>query len=340
MTARKSWKALFTFCLALLGAASGHSQSPEPLSRNLVVYCPHPKDFIDAIVQEFEVETGIKVEVLSAGTGELLKRIESERAAPLCDVMWGGSRASLETYRRFFEPYISANSAAFIGAYVDENHDYTPFTAVPTVIMYNRNLVPGGTCPASWSDLLGREWRGRIAFADPAVSSSSFEALVTMLFAMGKGDPSRGWPYVGSFLENLDGRLLAGSSEVYNGVANGEYAIGVTFEEAAAIYVQQGAPVGIVYPSEGTIVEPDGVAVIRGARNRSNARCFIDFVTSRKVQVKIARDLNRRSCRSDVDSPRGLLSMSSINAIPGDYKWACENKEKIFGQFRNLALKL
>jgi iron(III) transport system substrate-binding protein len=338
----KRWLATASFAAALLaflifGPSPALAQAAASPPDDLVVYCPHPVDFIDAIVQEFEVETGLKVEVVAGGTGELLKRIEGERAAPRGDLMWGGSRASLEQYRNLFEPYVSGNESAFLPGYADAAHTYTPFTAVPTVFMYNRNLMPPSGYPRGWAELLDPRWRGKIAFADPAVSSSSFEALVNMLFAMGKGDPEKGWQYVALFVGNLGGRLLGGSSEVYGGVASGEYAIGVTFEEAAAIYRRQGAPVGIVYPAEGTIVEPDGVAIIKGARNSANARLFVDFVSSRKVQAKIARDLNRRSCRTDVPAATGLLDLGSIHIIQGDYRWAAANKERILERFRRLA---
>jgi len=329
----------FAFAVAAfaLGATLAAAPRSAPASRSLVVYCPHPLDFINAIVQEFEVETRIKVEVVTAGTGELLRRIETERGDPRCDVMWGGSRASLEIYKRYFDPYVSANEASFIGRYIEEGRCYTPFTAVPTVFMCNTNLMPAGGRPRSWADLLDPKWRGKIAFADPALSSSSFEALVNMLFAMGKGKPDDGWGYVVKFVDNLGGKLLGGSSAVYSGVANGEYAVGVTFEEAAATYLRQGAPVGIVYPTEGIIVEPDGVAVVKGAKNRDSARLFVDFVTSKNVQAKIARDLNRRSCRVDVAPASGLPDLASVRVIPGDYRWAAENRERILKEFEAIA---
>lgn len=336
---RRSETASFAVALMaflIFGPTPARAQAFPSPAVDLVVYCPHPVDFIDAIVQEFEVETGLKVEVVAAGTGELLRRIEGERAAPRGDLMWGGSRASLEQYRSLFEPYVSANESSFLPGYADGAHTYTPFTAVPTVFMYNRNLMSAGGCPRGWKELLDPKWKGKIAFADPAVSSSSFEALVNMLFAMGGGDPEKGWQYVGLFVGNLGGRLLGGSSEVYGGVAGGEYAIGVTFEEAAAIYRRQGAPVGIVYPAEGTIVEPDGVAIIKGARNPVNARLFVDFVSSKRAQAKIARDLNRRSCRADVQAASGLLDSGSIHVIPGNYRWAASNKERILERFRKL----
>ena len=57
----------------------------------MTVYCPHPLEFIDPLVKEFEVKYGVSVEVIAAGTGELMKRIESEKDNPLADVLWGGT---------------------------------------------------------------------------------------------------------------------------------------------------------------------------------------------------------------------------------------------------------
>jgi iron(III) transport system substrate-binding protein len=299
-----------------------------------VVYCPHPIEFINPIVQEFEVETGVKVEVVTAGTGELLTRIKSEKNDPRGDVMWGGGRASMETYKPFFEPYSSVNRPYLMAQYLDAGDFYSPFTIMPTVFMYNTNLMLADEAPKAWADLLNPKWKGRIAFADPAKSSSSFEALVTMLFAMGYGLPDNGWGYARQFIANLDGKILSGSSTVYRGVADGEYELGVTFEEPVANYLKQGAPVGIVYPSEGTVVEADGVAVIKGSKNSKNARLFVDFVTSKKVQTKIAKDLDRRSCRRDVPPATGLLDLGSMRVIPGDFKWAGTNKAALLERFK------
>lgn len=77
---------------------------------------------------------------------------------------------------------------------------------------------------------------------DPATSSSAYEHLINMLYAMGDGEPEQGWDYVEDFCRNLDGILLGGSGEVYQGVAQGKYAVGLTFEEAAAHYVADRGP--------------------------------------------------------------------------------------------------
>ena len=86
-------------------------------------------------------------------------------------------------------------------------------------------------------DLLNPALKGQIAFNDPTTSSSSFEQLVNMLYAMGDGNPENGWDYVEKLYANLDGKLLGTSSAVYKGVADGEYTVGLTFESAAANYI-------------------------------------------------------------------------------------------------------
>ena len=97
-------------CLAVGVAGSVHAQGA---SKKLVVYCPHPLVFIEPLVKKFEATTGIQTEVVAAGTGELLKRIEAEAANPLGDVMWGGSMSTLSSSKKFFEVYHSPEEAAF-----------------------------------------------------------------------------------------------------------------------------------------------------------------------------------------------------------------------------------
>ena len=56
-----------------LHAVKNRGRSAEMDTDSLVVYSPHPLDFINPIVSEFESQTGIPVQVRTGGTGELLK---------------------------------------------------------------------------------------------------------------------------------------------------------------------------------------------------------------------------------------------------------------------------
>lgn len=317
--------------LSLAGCAGKDKKGSD----QLVIYSPHPLEFIDPVVKEFEDQTGVKVEVVAAGTGELLKRIEAEGSNPLGDILWGGSLSTLDPKKELFEKYQSKNEKDVFDDYKNTDGYITRFTVIPSVIMINKNLI-GNVKVEGFEDLLKPELKGKIANADPAKSSSSFEHVINQLYAMGNGDPEKGWDYVGKLTKNLDGKLLSGSSAVYKGVGDGEYTVGLTFEEAAAKYVKDGAPVEIVYPKEGTIAKADGVVIIKAAKNMDNAKKFIDFVTSKDAQTLITNKLNRRSVRKDVGPAQGLKTMDQIKLIKDDEAWLAKNKQTILDKYKDI----
>lgn len=328
---------LFT-CVALTGCGGDKKDadtSARKSSDKLVVYCPHPLTFINPLVSEFEKQSGLKVEVVAAGTGELLKRVESEQANPLGDIFWGGSLGTMKPKADLFEPYTSKNEDHVQAAFKNTEGQLTRFTDIPSVIMVNTNLI-GDIKVEGYEDLLNPALKGKIAHCDPSKSSSSYEHLINMLYAMGNGDPEKGWDYVEKFCRNLDGKLLSGSSAVYKGVADGEYVVGLTFEEGGAKYVADGAPVKLVYMKEGVISKPDGIYIIKNAKNMENAKKFIDFITSKEAQTIITEKLNRRSVRDDVPPPNGLLPKDQIHIIQDDEKVVVANKKQWLDKFKDI----
>jgi len=302
---------------------------------DLVVYCPHPLEFINPLVSEFESQTGIKVEVIAAGTGELLKRVESEQENPLGDIFWGGSLSTMKPQMELFEDYQSVNEEFVQEGMKNTEGPLTRFTDIPSVIMVNTDLI-GDIEVNGYEDLLNPELKGKIAHCDPSKSSSSYEHLINMLYAMGNGNPDEGWDYVNKFCENLDGKLLSGSSAVYKGVADGEYVVGLTFEEGAAKYVADGAPVKVIYMEEGVISKPDGVYVIKNAKNLDNAKLFIDFITGKDAQTIIVEQLNRRSVRTDVAAPSYLLPKEEMKLITDEETVVIEKKEEWLEKFNDI----
>ena len=331
--------AMLTTCFAGCGggdkqAAKGSACSGSDENK-IVIYCPHPLSFINPLVEEFEKESGVKVEVVAASTGELLKRVESEKANPLADIFWGGSLSTMKPKADLFEPYKSANEDHIQPAFKNEEGSITRFTDIPSVIMVNTDLI-GDVKVEGYEDLLNPALKGKIAMADPSKSSSSYEHLINMLYAMGKGNPDDGWDYIKKFCANLDGKLLSGSSAVYKGVADGEYAVGCTFEEGGAKYVADGAHVKLVYMKEGVISKPDGIYIIKNAKHMENAKKFIDFITSKNAQTLITQKLHRRSVRDDVPAPVGLLEKAQINTITDNEEVVNKNKKAWLDKFKDI----
>jgi iron(III) transport system substrate-binding protein len=305
--------------------------------KTITVYSSHPAEAINIGVKEFQEKTGIKVDTVAAGTGELLKRVESESSNPLGDVFWGGGADSLSAYSQYFEKFTTSQIKSIDPAYVDPNGLWTGESPLPMIIMYNKNLVAEKDVPTGWEDLLDKKWKGKIAYADPAKSGSAYTILCTIITAFGKDD-GKGWEFVKKFVANLDGKLIGSSSGVYKGVADGEYSIGLTLEKEAVKYINSGAAVGLVYPKEGTSAVPDGIAVIKGAKNMENAKLFVDFILSKECQSMMAAQLTRRPVRLDCDPPAGSKPLSELPLVDYDFTWASTQKEDIMAQWKDVII--
>ena len=282
------------------------SDQPKAVSNELTLYYSHPADWTDPIIKEFQERTGIHVNLVGAGTGELAARIKAEKDAPLADILWGGGASTYESIIDLLAPYSDAPLESVPSYMSDPQKRWIGNQGFCMVIVYNPKLVAPEDVPKGWADLLDPKFKGKIAHADPTKSSSALAALNIQLKVMGGGDQEKGWKYVEEFAKNLEGKVLSSSSATYKGVADGEYLVGITYSEAAIKYLRAGADLKVVYPEEGTIIFPGPVALVKGGPNQENAKKFIDYIQSMDVQKKYP-DINIYPARTDVPMPDYML---------------------------------
>ena len=262
-------------------------------AQRLVVYTAHKEDVYTPIIREFENRTGIWVTVVAGSTAEMLERISFEADAPVCDVMFGGGVESLEAYQAYFSDPPADLSQLIDSRYVVPDSRWLPFSALPVVLIYNPRLV-GSRPPLGWINLLDGRFSGRIAFADPVVSGSSYTALLTLLTVLPEADT------LPRFVRALRGRVLSGSGDVVEAVANGTCTVGITLEETAMKAIVSSMDIAMTYPEEGTTVVPDGAAIITGCPHPANAELFMRFILSKDVQTYLITEMYRRPVRADI----------------------------------------
>ncbi len=297
----------------------------------LVIYTSHKEEVYLPVIREFEERTGIWVQVVTGGTNELLSRIQSEQDAPQADVMFGGGVESLAYYQDCFTPYASGELDHIVDSFRAENDIWTPFSALPVVLIYNTKLV-GPYQLQSWEDLNRPAFRGKIAFADPAISGSSFTALATRLLVGGKVYQDT----MAQLARSLQYTQLGSSGAVLTAVESGSFLVGITLEETAMKHIAAGADMAIVYPTDGTSCVPDGTALVKDAPHKDNAQKFIDFTISFDVQQMLSSTSYRRSVRTDVAVEPPLLPISDIALIEYDIAWVYTNRETILSQWAAL----
>ncbi|MGT2802744.1 extracellular solute-binding protein [Streptococcus henryi] len=320
--------------LAACGSKSDNKNA-DGTSDKLVVYSPNSEGLINATIPAFEEKYGIKVELIQAGTGELFKKVESEASKPVADVIFGGSYTQYAQHPELFEEYTAKENDQVIEAYQNTTGYSTPYTLDGSVIIVNPDLTKGMSIKG-YKDLINPELKGKIATADPANSSSAFAQLTNMLLATGGYDKEESWKYVEDLFTLIDGKITSSSSSVYKSVADGEMAVGLSYEDPTVKLLNDGANIEVIYPEEGSVFLPASAAIIKDAPNKSNAEKFIDFLVSKEAQDALGTETTNRPVRQDAAVSKNMKSLDDINTIIEDYDYVIKNKEDIVKHYNDI----
>ena len=324
--------------LALVLAMALLCVSAAALAEGTLSICSPNSDGLLSIIPLFEEKTGIKVTVESLGTGDCMKRIASEAAQEFCtfDLMYGGSLANYVANKDLFQEYVSPEDANLMEAYRNTRGYCTNYTIDGSVLLVNKDMLADlGVTVTGYADLLQEALKGnKIASADPASSSSAFCQLTNMLLAMGGYESEEAWQYVEDLFVGQEVAITSGSSAVYKGVYNGEYAVGLTYEDPCATLIKDGATnIEVIYPVEGTVFLPAQNGIIKNAKNVEEAKAFIDFMLSEEAQIFLAENTTSRNVRDVVYTNDTMKQLSEIYLIYEDSDYVIANtsalKEKV-----------
>ncbi|BBK32662.1 iron(III) transport system substrate-binding protein [Stella humosa] len=311
MTKAFGWRGA-AFAAALLAVPAAASAQGQ-----LVVYSANEQTLDELVFDAFKKETGIEVQPVSGGSGVVFRRVVAEKDRPLGDIVWGVSRSLLQQHKSYFQAFRSAHRDAIPAEFRDPDDLWIGNNLHLLVVLQNTKAMPADQGPKAWADLLDPKLKGKIAFTDPANSGSAYTNATLMVDLLGGGDP--GWGKLGEFFRNT--RVLNRSSLVFQGVGQGEYALGVSMEYAGYLWANNGAPVKVIYPAEGTYAAMEGVAIIKGGPNTENAKKFVDYINRKDVREMILAKHFRRPARQDIDlskMPGGMPQLSSIKLAPYD----------------------
>lgn len=323
MCVRKSAVRAVGLGLALLAAA------PAWAEQHVVLYSANDDTVNKMVAAGFEKATGITLDVVSTGSGVLFRRIASEAGRPQADVIWGTSAALLKDNSKYLEPYAAPERDKVPAEYRDPDNRWIGTNLQVLTISQNTKQIPAGSGPNSWADLLDPKWKGKIAYTDPANSGSAYVTATFLVSLWGGGET--GWKKVGALLANT--RVLNRSTLVFEGNGSGEYSLGISLEYAGYLWRHNGAPLKVVYPSDGTVALAEGVALIKGGPNPDAAKRFVDFITGKPIQEELLRQTFRRPARQDIDLsalPGQMPPLSHIKLVPYDAaQWEAARRETL-----------
>ena len=313
---------------AVLGAAL---VAPAAAQQRVSVYTAHTANIVERLVPEFEKATGIKVDVVKAGSGDIINRVRAEAASPKCDVIWSIGAELLEANQDLLERY-EPKEAAMIADAFKTNAAWLPYTGIVNVFVVNTKKLKPEEYPKTWLDLAQPRFKNLVSMADIEKSGSAYMQLNTFLTIY--GDNEAGWSKFKTVFLNT--AVSTSSGAVPRFVNDGEAVVGVTLEDNAYLYLTGGGPVAIVYPEDGTSAIADGMALVKHAPNPAAGKAFIDWALSAPMQQLVVQELGRRPIRKDAQPLAALKPMDQIKLVKYDIKRAAEKRKDYVTKWQEL----
>jgi len=265
-------------------------------AQTLTLYTAGPAGLANELAKGFEAQTGTKVNVFQATTGQIMARLAAEKGNPQADVLISASWDTAVDLKAAGEllAYESPNARQVTPALRDTH--YVAQGAAALAIIWNSKS--GKPRPSDWSDLTGPAYKDAVTMPDPASSGSAY-AMLTGLTE----HPKYGWEFFRQLKAN-NAIVPGANAQALNPVMQGAKAAVMGGVDYISLGAQaKGESIEVIYPSSGTVLEARPAMIMRTARNPAAARQFIDYMLSVEGQRMVAKTY-LLPARTDVPATR------------------------------------
>ncbi len=288
---------MILLALVLAACSAGGSATDEPPVIRLMTHDSF--DMSAELLDDFEAETGIRVEVFKAGDGgEILNKAILSKDAPLADVLFGVDNTFLSRAldNDLFLPYDSPILADIADSLrLDPQNRVLPVDFGDVCLNYDvswfagRGLAP----PDSLADLADPAYAGLTVVENPATSTPGLGFLLTTIDAFGEDGYLDYWArLVDNDVLVVDGWETAYYSH-FTAASEGDRPIVVSYagSPAAEVYYAETppdeAPTAAVLTDGTCFRQIEFVGILRGTQKEKEARQLVDFLLDRPFQEDI-----------------------------------------------------
>ena len=257
-------------------------------------------NWYDTQFDAFTKETGIKVQYIESGSGEVVNRLEREKTNTQADVIVtlppfiqkAGADGMLEAYTP------GDAKQAISGS--DPGGRWYPMVNNYVCFIYNGSALQGP--PKTWTELLDPKYKGKIQYSTPGQAGDGTAVMELAFHAMGGKDA--GFDYLKKLQANnvgpssSTGKLAAkvNKGELY--VANGD--VQMNFAQ-----MKDNPNLRIFWPADDkgqrfTLAVPYYIALVKGAPHAANGKKLMDFLLSKQAQETVSSIGRGYPARSDV----------------------------------------
>lgn len=272
--------------------------APSPETRPLVLVTHDSFALSEGILDQFTKQTGIEVQVQSAGdAGQLVNTLVLTKDSPLGDVVFGidNTFASRAVGNGVLADYTSKELTSAEDEYLlpagQGREQLTPIDNGDVCVNVDHEWFAehGIAEPATLDDLVKPEYANLFVAEAANSSSPGLAFLLATIAAYGED----GWQDYWSKLMANGTKIAAGWSDAYyvdfsGPSSEGDRPIVVSYASSPPVEVQEGAteaPTGVLLDT--CFRQTEYAGVIAGTRNEAAAQKLVDFLFSTTVQNDI-----------------------------------------------------
>lgn len=330
----KSIMPIFLIALAIALAACGGGDgrnAAQNAANRLVVYSGRSESLVQPVIDRFQQETGIRVDVRYGGTAELAATILEEGANSPADLFYAqdpgglGALANAGMLADLPAEILQKVPDRFAAA----NGQWVGISGRARVVTYNTDALNEADLPADLWGFIEPEWNGRIGWAP---TNGSFQAMVTGMRAIWGDAETRRWlagiqannPVV--YEGNTPIVAAVGAGEVEVGFVNHYYLYRFLAQEgegfaARNYFLADGGP--------GSLLLVSGAGILKTSANAANAHRFIAYLLSPEIQQYFAEQTYEYPVvagislhpllppLAEVDAGAANISLSDLTDLPG-----------------------
>lgn len=305
------------------------------LTGSLTVVCGATEAWCGAMTGGFQKLTGVSTKFVRLSSGETVARLEAAKANPEFDVWHGGPADGFGVARigGLIEKYASPTRNLIPKSYQDDEGYWTGVYVGALGFCTNTKEIKrlGLKVPTSWAELLNPKLVKNISSAHPSTSGTAFTTLWTQVTRLG------GEAAALDYMTNLHKNILQYTKSGVGPVAivgRGEAAVGIVFSHDCVAGAEQGLPLKVSFPSEGTGYEIGGVALVKGSKNPEAAKAYVDFALSRDAQnlgptVAAYQVLTNPKTKFD----KRMVKLNTLNTVVYDFDKAAAAKKALTAKF-------
>lgn len=278
---------LISVVLALAATAC----SDDSGGGTLTIYSGRSEDLVGALIDQFEAETGIDVEVRYASSTDLAATIREEGTNSPADVFFAQDSASLGAIAEagLFQALPDELLALVPAQFSDRDGRWIGVSGRSRVVIYDSTRISPEDLPDSVDGFTDPAWQGRLAIAP---SNGSFLAFVAAMILERGADATREW------LEAIaanNPQTFSGNSPIVTAANDGTVEVGlVNHYYLLQLRAELGDATAANYffptAGPGSLVMPAGAGILATTDNGEEAERFIAFLLGQSAQEFFATE--------------------------------------------------